>query len=93
MQVYFDTGNTAGIGYDIVQEIEGLGKHIIQTHIKDNPSARMLGEGHIDFEEAIGSLKSVGFDGYLMLETPSTNDSVAAAVKNLAYIKRVVEKC
>jgi len=92
VQVYFDTGNTAGIGYDIVQEIEELGKHIVQTHIKDNPSTRMLGEGHIDFEAAIGTLKMIDFRGYLMLETPSTKDSAAAAVKNLAYIKRVVER-
>jgi len=92
VQVYFDTGNTAGIGYDIVQEIEELGKYIVQTHIKDNPSTCTLGEGNIDFRMAIGALKKVGFEGYLMLETPSTDDSVAAAVKNLAYIKNVVEK-
>ncbi|MBM3240903.1 sugar phosphate isomerase/epimerase [Candidatus Poribacteria bacterium] len=92
VQVYFDTGNAAGIGYNIVQEIEGLGKYIVQTHIKDTPSIRMLGEGNIDFEAAIGALKKVGFKGYLMLETPSTEDSVAAAVKNLAYIKGVVER-
>jgi len=91
VQVYFDTGNTAGIGYNIVQEIEGLGKHIVQSHIKDNPSTRTLGEGNIDFEAAIGALKKVGFKGYLMLETPSTDDSIAAAVKNLAYIKSVVK--
>ena len=92
VQVYFDTGNAAIIGYDIVQEIGRLGKHIVQTHIKDNPSTRMLGEGNIDFEAAIGALKKVGFKGYLMMETPSTGDSVAAAAKNLAYIKRIVER-
>jgi sugar phosphate isomerase/epimerase len=92
VQVYFDTGNAAGIGYNIIQEIEGLGKHIVQIHIKDHPSTQMLGEGNIDFEAAINALKKVDFRGYLMLETPSTDDSVAAAVKNLAYIKRVAER-
>jgi len=92
VQVYFDTGNATGMGYDIVQEIEGLGRYIAQTHIKDSPSTEMLGEGSIDFEAAIGALKRVDFRGYLMLETPSTDDPVAAGVKNLAYIKRVVEE-
>jgi sugar phosphate isomerase/epimerase len=92
VQVYFDTGNAAGIGYDIVQEIEVLGRHIAQTHIKDSPSTAMLGEGDIDFEAAIGALKEIGFKGYLMLETPSAANSIAAAVKNLGYIKRVVEE-
>jgi sugar phosphate isomerase/epimerase len=92
VQVYFDTGNAAGMGYDIVWEIEVLGKHIAQTHIKDSPSTAVLGEGDIDFEAAIGALKKIGFRGYLMLETPSTEDPVAAAVKNLGYIKPMVEK-
>ena len=91
VQVYFDTGNAAGIGYNIVQEIEGLGKHIVQIHIKDHPSTLMLGEGNIDFEAAINALKKVDFRGYLMLETPSTNNSVVASVKNLTYIKCVVD--
>jgi sugar phosphate isomerase/epimerase len=91
VQVYFDTGNTAGIGYDIVQETEALGKHIVQTHIKDS-SGGTLGEGKIDFEAAIGAFKRVGFGGYLMLETPSRADSAEAAVENLGYIKGVVER-
>ncbi len=91
VQVYFDTGNTAGIGYDIVQEIQALGKHIVQTHIKDSPGGT-LGKGQIGFEAAIGAFSRIIFDGYLMLETPSRGDSTAAAVENLGYIKRVVER-
>ncbi len=89
VRVYFDTGNAAVFDYNIVQEIEELGKYIAQVHIKDNPSGT-LGEGDIDFEAAVNALKSVGFGGYLMLETPSTADSVTAAAENLAYIKRAV---
>ncbi len=91
VQVYFDTGNTAGIGYDIVQEIEALGRHIVQTHIKDSPGGT-LGKGNMDFEAALGAFKRVGFGGYLMLETPSRGDSTAAAVENLGYIKGAVER-
>ena len=89
VQVYFDTGNTAGAGYDIVQEIEELGDRIVQIHIKDSPSGT-LGEGNIDFGVAMYALKRTRFDGYLMLETPAIDDSVAAAEKNLAYIKSMV---
>jgi sugar phosphate isomerase/epimerase len=91
VQVYFDTGNTAGIGYDVVEEIKGLDRYIVQTHIKDDPSTRMLGEGKIDFKEAIKAFKVIGFDGYLMLETPSTENSTSAAVKNLNYIQSIIE--
>ena len=89
VQVYFDTGNTAGAGYDIVQEIEELGEHIVQTHIKDNPSGT-LGAGNIDFAAALTAFKKVGFDGFFMLETPSTDDPVAGAVGNLSYLSRII---
>lgn len=91
VQVYFDTGNTAGIGYDMVQEIEALGKHIVQTHIKDSPGGT-LGGGQIDFRSAIRAFRKVGFGGYLMLETPSRGESATAAGENLGYIKGVVER-
>ncbi len=91
VQVYFDTGNAAGVGFDIVQEIEELGGRIVQTHIKDYPSGT-LGAGYIDFEAALDAFKKVGFDNYLMLETPSTDDSAAGAAKDLDYIKGVVSR-
>ncbi len=90
LRVYFDTGNTASIGHDMVQEIETLGEHIAQVHVKDYPS-RTLGEGNVDFDETVGTLKKVGFNGYLVLETPASDDSAGAASSNLTYIRRVVE--
>jgi len=88
--VYFDTGNAVGIGYDVIEEIKGLGKYIAQVHIKDSPSDKMLGKGCIDFKAIIEVLLRVGFDGYLMLETQSTEDSIAAAAENLTYLKKCV---
>jgi hexulose-6-phosphate isomerase len=90
VQVYFDVGNTASMGYNMVQEIETLGERIVQVHVKDYPGGS-LGGGEVDFDEVIGALKKVGFDGYLMLETPSLDDSIKAASSNLAYIMRIVE--
>jgi L-ribulose-5-phosphate 3-epimerase len=90
LQVYFDTGNTASKGYDVVREITTLGERIAQVHVKDHPS-RALGEGSIDFGGVIGALEDVGFDGYLVLETPSLDDSVVSASSNLAFLRRVVE--
>lgn len=89
VQVYFDTGNTAGMDGDVVKEIDELGDRIVQSHIKDNPSGT-LGKGDIDFAAAIGALKKVDFKGYLMLETPSTDYPIAGAKSNLDYIKNIV---
>jgi hexulose-6-phosphate isomerase len=91
VQVYFDIGNAVSRGYNVVEEIEELGETIAQVHVKDSPSRNMLGEGNVDFTAAIDALRKVGFKGYLMLETPSTDDSGVAAATNLAYLKRFVE--
>jgi len=90
VQVYFDIGNTASMGYDVVQEITTLGELIVQVHVKDHPS-RILGEGEIDFGGVIAALEKTGFDGYLVLETPSLDDSVGSASSNLAYLRCILE--
>ena len=90
VQVYFDMGNAISMGYDLIQEIETLGQYIAQVHVKDNPNGT-LGDGKIDFNQAIKALKVIGFDEYLVLETPSLTDSTQAASYNLRYLKRVVE--
>jgi len=90
VKAYFDTGNTAACGLDVAREITALGGLIAQIHVKDYPS-RTLGEGDIDFNGAIAALKKTGFDGYLVLETPSQDDMIAAATSSLAYLRRVVE--
>lgn len=92
VQVYFDIGNAVSREYDVVKEIEELGETIAQVHVKDSPSRNMLGEGRVDLAAALNALRRVGFKDYLMLETPSTKDSGAAAAANLAYLKRIVEK-
>lgn len=90
VQVYYDTGNAASKGYDIVAEIEKLRERIVQVHIKDKPNGT-LGAGNIDFPAVLEAFDRVGFDGYLILETPSTDDSFVGARINLEYIMSVTE--
>jgi sugar phosphate isomerase/epimerase len=91
VQVYYDIGNMAGMDYDVVQEIETLNGRIAQVHVKDSPSGT-LGEGRINFSAVIGALKDIGFNDYLVLETPSLDDSIKTASSNLAYLRRFVEE-
>ena len=74
VKVNLDIGNLALRGYNIVYEIETLGDFIAQVHVKYYPSRR-LGEGAVNFTEVIKELKKTGFEGYLVLETPSLDDS------------------
>ena len=89
VQVYFDTGNAAASEYDVVQEIQDLGQRIAQVHVKDHPSTPVLGSGQIDFLSALQALHRVGFQGYLVLELPTSDDAVTHT--NLSCLRRVVE--
>jgi hexulose-6-phosphate isomerase len=89
VQVYFDTGNTASLGYDVVAEIEQLGERITQVHIKDHPSTPVLGRGEVEFGNAIQALRRIAFDDYLVLELPTLDDE--AMQSSLAYVRETVE--
>jgi sugar phosphate isomerase/epimerase len=86
VQVYYDFGNGLMLAGDPVREIEKLGSRIAQVHAKD-PKGEYMGEGQVDMAAVKAALGAVGYDGYLVLETPATDDPVAAATRNLEFLK------
>jgi sugar phosphate isomerase/epimerase len=92
VKVYFDTGNSANQGYDVIAEIRSLGKRsIAQVHFKDGKS--YLGEGKIDFAAVARVLSEIGYLGYIVLETPSPSGSIEADMRrNLAFVRDLIRK-
>jgi len=86
VQVYYDFGNGLSLAGDPVGEIHALGKHIVQVHAKD-PGGQYMGEGRLDIAAVAAALKAVGYDRWLVLETPETEDPPAAAARNLAFVR------
>lgn len=67
VKVYYDTANSARMGYDIYQEIESLGtENICEIHIKENGD--LLGKGDIDFDKVNRLLRSMEYRGWLIIE-------------------------
>ena len=87
VRVYYDMGNGLSLGGIPQQEIPRLGKWIAQVHAKD-PGGQYLGEGWLDMAAVSAALKVIGYDDYLVLETPATDDPAAAAARNLEFLKR-----
>jgi sugar phosphate isomerase/epimerase len=76
--VYYDVGNSIYLGFDVLAEIRALGPLIRAMHLKD--TAAMLGDSHLgkgrlDLPGTLQALTEIGYDGWLMLETPSGNES------------------
>jgi L-ribulose-5-phosphate 3-epimerase len=71
--VYYDLGNAIALGFDPVQEIKILNHRIRAVHIKDSINklgGLHLGQGSLDLNSGIEALKGVGYQGWLILETP-----------------------
>lgn len=86
VQVYYDTANSARMGYDIYAEIESLGTaHICEIHIKEDKE--LIGKGKIDFEKVKSLLTKIDYQGWLILEgsCPKGMSRTDATEKNAKF--------
>jgi len=88
VKVYYDTANLTSRGYDVPAEMRQLGSKIGMIHAKDT-DGKMLGEGKVDFKGVNDAMKEIGYDGYIVLETPTGDDPNAANAQNLAFIRKL----
>jgi sugar phosphate isomerase/epimerase len=71
---YFDCANPLVSALDPPTEIRSLGSLICRVHVKDLLSEKddcRPGEGRVDFGECAAALSEIGYDGWLVLETPA----------------------
>ena len=88
VKVYYDVGNQTNRGYDVPAEMRQLGDKVGMIHAKDT-DRKMLGEGRVDFKGVDAAIREIGYDGYIVLETPTGDDPKAANAQNLAFIKKL----
>lgn len=84
--VYYDVANTMNFGFDAPAELRKLGARVVMIHVKDT-DGQDLGEGRVPFPEVKAAIADIGYDGWLVLETPRGDDPVASAKKNLAFTR------
>lgn len=88
--VYYDIGNAIAFANDPVCEIEQLAEVLEIVHIKDR-DADFLGDGIVPIEDCLKALRKIGYDGWLVLETPPTDDPMQAGTRNLEYLKHLLD--
>jgi L-ribulose-5-phosphate 3-epimerase len=80
----YDTGNSASLGYDPVQELTILGPRVSNIHIKDrllHGSTVPLGTGNARFPEIFKTLAQIGYRGDFILQTARAADDIGAAIQ------------
>ncbi len=92
VQIYYDTGNSWGNGYDVPGEIRKIGNHrMCEVHIKNQGSSLIFGsEGKVDMEACAGALRDIGYDKWLVLETSGRRGRFEEDTRaNIEYIRKV----
>ena len=94
LKVYYDICNTWAVGHDVPADIRRLGDRIAQVHFKDRlPGVTAgcdLGVGIVDVNICAEALRAIGYDGWVLLETPAGDDPIASGRRNLDYLKRFI---
>ncbi len=81
-----DFGNCAKYGRSPAEEIRVLGELIVRAHAK-NLNKQPLDAPGVDLPACLQALCDVGYDRWLVLETPPGGDPMAAAAHNLAVLR------
>lgn len=87
---YFDLANVVWLGFDTATEVRRLGKWLKAVHMKESrvgPGDARPGLGRVDYAAAATALAEVGYDGWLMLETPGGPAELIA--RDVSFAKRV----
>jgi L-ribulose-5-phosphate 3-epimerase len=83
--VNYDIGNSAGCGFDFVEEFERYGNRIDNVHVKDRlrgESTVPLGTGDADLAGCIKALAAANYTGNYILQTARAADGADVEVLN-----------
>ena len=93
--VNYDTGNSASLGYNPIEEFEYYGDKISDIHIKDrllNGGSVILGEGSTNFEECFNLMKSIEFNGPLIMQVYRDDEGLDVFERQLNWLKENFNK-
>lgn len=90
--INYDTGNSAHLGYNPIEEWDLLGDRIIHMHIKDrklNKGTVRLGSGDVNFDKVFRQVVKYQYHGQMVLQTARANDNnhKSELVKNLVFLE------
>lgn len=97
ISVVYDTGNSAGLGYHMEEELTAYGPHISNVHIKDKPvggATVPLGTGSVNFSLLFSLLRKMNYSGAVTLQAARGEDGkeVETIRSYTEFIRNAYEK-
>ena len=92
--VNYDTGNSAGLGYDSEQEFAAYGDRITDIHIKDrvkNGFSVCLGQGSADFTKIFKCVQNYGYSGPFVLQAFRDDEGLQIFKTQLKWLKELLD--
>ncbi len=93
--VNYDIGNSAHLGYDLVEELDHYGEKISDIHIKDrvlDGDSVELGKGNADFQSFFTKLKEFDYKGPFILQAYRDDEGVEIFKKQLDWVKKYLHE-
>lgn len=94
IKVNYDIGNSASLGFDILEEFNLYGKRISDIHIKDrvlNGGSVVLGTGNANFTSFIKLLPTIEFNGPIVMQVYRDDEGIRIFKKQFNWFKTKIE--
>ena len=91
--VNYDTGNSASLGFDPIEEFAAYGDRISDIHIKDRKlhgSSVILGTGDTDFNSFFKALNTITFKGPFIMQVYRDEEGVSVFKEQLEWFKTIL---
>jgi len=92
--VNYDTGNSASLGFDPIEEFKYYGSRISEIHIKDrkvNGGSVELGTGDVNFARFFTALKTINYRAPFIMQVYRDEEGVGIFKKQLDLFIQIIE--
>jgi hexulose-6-phosphate isomerase len=93
VQANYDIGNSASLGFDPVEEIDAIGKRILNVHVKDRKLGSTtvpLGTGDADIKLSLSRLSEINYLGGITMQAARGTDDIEVAKSQLKYTLEII---
>ena len=93
LTVNYDVGNSASMGFNLIDEFDSYGNLISDIHIKDRVfggESVELGKGNVDFELFFNKLKEMNYEGPLVMQAYRDDEGLKMFEKQLDWVKKYI---
>ncbi|MBT6052970.1 MAG: TIM barrel protein [Candidatus Scalindua sp.] len=88
--VNYDTGNSAALGFNPIEELQTYGNRITDIHIKDRIAGGgsvMLGKGDTDFHAFFKALSNIDYQGPFIMQAYRDDEGITVFKEQLEWVR------